>query len=194
MTRTILPLCLGLSVAVLAQDRVVFEQQPAVRLSNDKLAMTVFPEGGAMAEITLSDDAGHVNPMWNPTRIARDAGLKPSTDFSRGHFVCVDGFGPASAEERAAGYPMHGEAHLLQSFIEFSCPMAPTRDGQRFDLRSASLTPYALKYSTSLPVPARRLVFHTALHLEKKLLIGWVYRRAEVPWIQTQLSYAASNR
>ena len=293
--RTIFPLCVCLSVAVLAQDRVVFEQQPALRLSNDKLAMTVFPEGGAMADITLADDAEHVNPLWNPTRIARDAGLKPSADLSRGHFVCVDGFGPASAEERAAGYPMHGEAHLLQwnldsyqhqggtasaafsvklplaqetftrtyrlvdgenivwvdselesllafdrpvvwgehatvgapflepgkvvvdmpvvkaktkayelaggvtnrqlrSFVDFNWPMAPTRDGQLFDVRSAPLKPGGLDHTTSLLDPARRLVFVTALHLEKKLLIGWVFRREEFPWVQTWLSYPAANR
>jgi hypothetical protein len=29
-----------------------------------------------------------------------------------GHFVCVDGFGSPSAEERAAGLAMHGEAYL----------------------------------------------------------------------------------
>ena len=29
-----------------------------------------------------------------------------------GHFVCVDGFGSPSAEERAAGMAMHGEAYL----------------------------------------------------------------------------------
>jgi hypothetical protein len=30
-----------------------------------------------------------------------------------GHFVCVDGFGPVSPEERAAGLPGHGEAHRV---------------------------------------------------------------------------------
>jgi hypothetical protein len=30
---------------------------------------------------------------------------------SIGHFVCVDGFGPLSAEEQAAGLPFHGEAY-----------------------------------------------------------------------------------
>src|SRR5689334_14365512 len=30
-----------------------------------------------------------------------------------GHFVCVDGFGPVSEEEKAAGLTGHGEAHAL---------------------------------------------------------------------------------
>ena len=53
MMRTILPLCVCLSVAVLAQDRVVFEQQPALRLSNDKLAMTVFPEASCVLKASV---------------------------------------------------------------------------------------------------------------------------------------------
>src|SRR5262249_41434468 len=32
-------------------------------------------------------------------------------------FVCVDGFGPVSPTERAAGLPGHGEAHLLKFSI-----------------------------------------------------------------------------
>jgi hypothetical protein len=292
--RGILPLCLFLTIAVAAQEKAVFENQPALRLSNDKLELTVLPEGGAMVQIALVGATEPVNPLWNPIRLAREAGLKPPTDFYRGHFVAVDGFGPASAEERAAGYPMHGEAHLLKwnlstqkqgdtasatfsvklplaqeiltrtyrvvngenvvwvdselenllsfdrpvfwgehatigapflepgkvvvdmpvqkaktkayqmqggvanrqlrSFVDFNWPMAPTRDGQLFDLRSAPLNPGSLEHSTSLLDASRRLVFVTALHLEKNLLIGWVFRREEFPWVQTWLSYPAANR
>ena len=46
----------------------------------------------------------------------------------------------------------------------------------------------------SLLDPSRRLVFATALHLEKRLLIGWVFRREEFPWLQTWLSYPGPNR
>ena len=293
--RTIFPLCLCLTIAVAAQDRMVFEELPALRLSNDKLQLTVLPEGGAMVQLTLVGDADKINPLWNPIRLAREAGLKPPTGFSRGHFVCVDGFGPVSPEERAAGLPMHGEAQALPwnldayqkqggmasatfsvrlplaqeiltrtfrvvdgenvvwvdselenllsfdrpvfwgehatigapflepgkvvvdmpvvkaktkayqlqagvtnrqlpSFVDFNWPMAPTRDGQRLDLRSAPLKPGSLEHSTSLLDPSRRLVFVTALHPERKLIIGWVFRREEFPWIQTWLSYPAPNR
>ena len=72
-------------------------------LSNDKVSLTVITEGGAMAQILLADDKEKINPIWNPYWIARQAGLSRPTSFFRGHFVCIDGFGPASAEERAAG-------------------------------------------------------------------------------------------
>src|SRR5205823_5179886 len=36
--------------------------------------------------------------------------------------------------------------------------------------------------------------FVTALHAAKGLLIGWVFRREEFPWVQTWLSYPAAGR
>ena len=91
---------------------ITFEGQPAVTLSNDKLQMTVMVQGSSIASLVMTDDAQKLNPYWNPARLAREAGRPvPETGFL-GHFVCVDGFGPASAEERAAGLPMHGEAHI----------------------------------------------------------------------------------
>ena len=294
--RAILPICVCLTVVVVGQDRVTFENRPAVRLSNDKLELTVLPEGGAMVQLTLVGDPEQVNPLWNPIRIAREAGLTAPTSFSRGHFICVDGFGPVSAEERAAGLPMHGEAQALPwnldsyqkqggttgaafsvklplaqeiltrryrvvdgenivrvdselenllsfdrpvfwgehatvgapflepgkvfvdmpsekaktkaydtqvagaanrqlpSFVDFTWPTAPTRDGHVLDLRSAPLKPGGLDHSTTLLDSSRRLAFVTALHVEKKLIIGWVFRREEFPWIQTWLSYPGPNR
>ena len=79
----------------IAQDRVTFEDLPAIVLSNDKFALTVVPEGGAMAAMTLADDKDKTNPLWNPYWIAREAKLNRPTNFYRGHFVCVDGFGPS---------------------------------------------------------------------------------------------------
>jgi hypothetical protein len=288
--------CLScLTVALLAQERVVFEGRPALRLSNNKLELTVFPEGGAMADLVLVGQTDRLSPIWNPIRLAREAGQNPPTSFSRGHFVCVDGFGPVSAEERAAGLPMHGEAQALpwtldsyqqqggtasatfsvklplaqevltrtyrvvqgenivwvksdlenllsfdrpvfwgehatigapflepgkvvvdmpvsraktkayelqastanrrlQPFADFNWPLAPTRDGGRLDLRSAPLKPGALDHATSLLDASRQLGFVTALHTERKLLVGWVFRREEFPWVQTWLSYPAENR
>ena len=89
-----------------------FEGQPAVTLSNDKLQMTVMVQGSSIASLVMTDDAEKLSPYWNPTRLAREVGRTVQFTGSLGHFVCVDGFGPASGEERAAGLPMHGEAHV----------------------------------------------------------------------------------
>src|SRR5688572_27783538 len=111
--RLTIALSLCLTLTVLAQDKVVFEERPGILLSNDKMSLTVLPEGGAMVQVALADDPEKINPLWNPIRVAREAGQSRPANFYRGHFVCVDGFGPVSAAEQAAGLPMHGEAHTL---------------------------------------------------------------------------------
>ena len=292
MLRIIL-ICFSVTLTALAQQPVVFEDRPALVLANDKVELTVVTEGGAMAQIVLAEDKEKIKPLWNPYWIARQAGQNRPTNFYRGHFVCIDGFGPVSAEERAAGLPMHGEAYMLpwqlqshqkqgattsaafsvalpiaqetftrtfhivdgenivwvdssvtsllgfdrpvfwgehatvgapflepgkvavdmpvfkaktkayptptatrqlQSFVDFTWPMAPTTDGQRFDVRTAPMKPGTNDHTTTLMDPAKRLAFVTALHLEKRLLIGWVFRREEFPWVQTWLSYPGPNR
>ena len=96
-----------------AQSTTVFEDLPALIVSNDTLELTVMVEGGALANLILRDDPAKLSPLWNPAQIARDAGKPASFGNSRGHFVCVDGFGSASKEEQAAGLTGHGEAHSL---------------------------------------------------------------------------------
>lgn len=293
MTSRTLLLSFCVTATVFAQQSTMFEDRPALVLANDKVAVTILHEGGAMAEIVLANDKDKINPLWNPYWIARQAGLKPPTTLYRGHFVCIDGFGPVSAEERAAGLPMHGEAYTLpwqllsqqksgntrsaaysvalpiahetftrtyhvvdgenivwvdssvtsllgfdrpvfwgehatisapflepgkvavdmpasrsktraypqpsatrqlQSYVDFTWPNAPGTDGQTFDVRTAPVKPNTTDHTTTLLDPSRRLVFVTALHPEKRLLIGWVFRRDEYPWVQTWLSYPGPNR
>src|SRR5580693_1540177 len=89
-----------------------FEDIPALVISNDKQDLTVLTDGGAIANLTLKDDPEKLSPYWNPIRYARETGAKHSGS-AVGHFVCVDGFGPVSTEEKDAGLPGHGEAHTL---------------------------------------------------------------------------------
>ena len=93
--------------------QTTFEDRPGVILGNDKLELTILTTGGALANLVRRDDAEKLSPYWNPVRMAREAGEKPGFGAAMGHFVCVDGFGPVSAEEQAAGLPGHGEAHTV---------------------------------------------------------------------------------
>ena len=88
-------LALGLAAAAAAaQQEITFDGKPARVIDNDKLALTILSGGGAMVQLLRKDDPSKLNPL---------EGL--------GHFLCVDGFGSVSKEERAAGLPGHGEAY-----------------------------------------------------------------------------------
>jgi hypothetical protein len=79
-----------------AFDRGTLDGRPVITIANDKLSVALRAVGGAMVRLVMKDDSGQLNPF---------EGL--------GHFVCVDGFGPVSKEEEAAGLPGHGEAHRM---------------------------------------------------------------------------------
>ncbi len=293
--RSFFVLVLGAAVAAVswaappdgAQDGE-FHGQPALVVANDKIELKILPFGGAMVSLTLKDDAEKMNPMWDSFRADIEAGKPVRQGGSAGHFVCVDGFGPVSGEERKAGLPGHGEAHTLPwvtqassktgkvtrltqavqlprvhevltrtielvdgenvvsvrsslknllafdrpicwaehatigspflergvtvvdmsknramtrphegerprshrlpSGVEFEWPMAPTRGGGKADLRAAPKPSDSLDHTTHL-MTGREHAFVTALHPEKRLLLGYVFKTAESPWLQTWEHY-----
>ena len=274
-----------------ALKSATFEERRGLVLANDRIELTVLTQGGSMANLVLRDDPELLSPLWNPMRMAREAGRK-TTESGTGHFVCVDGFGPVSPEEQAAGLPGHGEAHRqpcevrysgrqdktliltlaaelplarelftrtfrlvdgenivyveselesllgfdrpvcwaehatigapflepgktvvdmsarrgktrshesgasspphrLASFLDFTWPEAPAVDGRTVDLRAAPANPNSGDHTTCLMDPDRKLVFVTALHTGKRLLLGYLFKREEYPWLQNWEHYPA---
>jgi hypothetical protein len=288
-------LALFLALPLAAQQPVQFEGRPGTLLSNGKLDLIVLLQGATFASLLLREDADRFNPMWEPIRMAREAGSTQTVGPALGHFVCVDGFGPVSAEERAAGLEGHGEAHRQQfkvvatsrsdkgaavtlratlpvaqevltrtvemtdgenvvavsSEVEsllgfdrpmvwaehatigspflapgvtvvdlsagrcqtrfhaarrgggvpyrlpdaknFTWPLAPTVDGGTIDLRAAPATPMQ-DHTTCVMDPNRKHAWVTALHLEKLLLIGYLWERDEFPWLQNWLHYPPNGK
>jgi hypothetical protein len=272
--------------------KATFEDRPAVIFSNDKMELTILTTGGSLANLVLAEDPEKLSPFWNPVRMAREAGQPPSNSPAMGHFVCVDGFGPVSDAEKAAGLPGHGEAHTvpwevtfsgklasistvafkaelpivqetftrtfrmvdgenvihvqsqleshlgfdrpvnwaehatigspflapevtvmdlsgkqgktlkhpakqtlplrLASFQDFQWPMAPQGAGGNVDLRAVPASPNSLDHITCLLDPTRRLVWVTAINLAKQLIIGYVFKRNEYPWLQDWEFYPAN--
>jgi hypothetical protein len=267
-----------------------FRTLPVHVVSNGALELIVLKTGGAFASLVLAEDPDRLNPMWDPMRAAHEAG-KPVRAGGTGHFLCVDGFGPVSEEERAAGLPGHGEAHrlpwktesaaksgnavtLVQSVTlpvvqenyrrtvklfdgdnvvevraslesllgfdrpicwaehatigspflepgvtvvdmsknqaltrpydkdqnpnrrhrlppgkEFDWPMAPTVDGGSVDLRAAPTALGSGDHTGHLMTPNGEYAWVTALHPEKRLLLGYIFKTSESPWLQTWESY-----
>lgn len=272
-----------------------FEGYPSVVVSTAKLQFTVMKKGSTLASITLTDDSEKLSPLWNPMRMARELGRRAAYDGGAGHFVCVDGFGSPSAEERAAGLPFHGEAHTemfvvhsarqgfsavvsltatlpitqerftrtfriidgenvihvesdlesllgfdrpinwaehatigspflepgvtvvdvsgsrshtrpytsvengdvqrrLKSDQDFQWPLAPGLNGAPIDLRQTPLNPHFLDHAATLTDPNRKLEWVTAINPKKRLILGYVFRRADYPWVQYWGFYPPSRK
>jgi hypothetical protein len=273
-----------------------YEELPALLLSNDILDVTVLLRGTSIVNIALRDDPEQLSPLWNPQKVAREHGEPKSAVFplspGMGHFVCVDGFGPCSAEEQAAGFPMHGEAHQqlfsvdedssangvltvkmsaslplshekftrtlrlaggenvvsveselenelafdrpavwaehatvappflepgvtvvdmpaarsmtkpyttaddppqrLESGEEFDWPMAPAVGGKIVDLRSAG-TGVSGDHTASLMDPERPYGYVTILNPKRQLLLGYIFRQSEFPFVQNWEYYPANG-
>ncbi|MCX6629497.1 MAG: twin-arginine translocation signal domain-containing protein [Candidatus Solibacter sp.] len=273
-----------------------WEGTPSLALSNDRLKMTVLLRGATVADLVLADDTEKLSPLWNPVRMNSELGREAQPSSSVGHFVCVDGFGGVSPEERAAGLPNHGEAHLqefrsqsrkqgavseltltatlpvmqenftrtfqvvdgenvvyvestlenllgfdrpvqwaehvtvgspflesgvtvfdlsgvrsqtrpyqqstnsagtmrrLVSGQDFQRPLAPVLDGRKVDMRTTPAAPNYLDHTATLLDPSREFGWTTALNLKRRLLLGYVFRRAEYPWLQTWGNYPSTGK
>lgn len=135
-------------------QQVQFKGRPAITLANDKLELTVLIEGSAMAKLFLKDDPAHMSPLWDPATTDGFGGVT-------GHFPCVDGFGGVSPQERAAGFPTHGEAHLQKFDIR-------AQDAQ--SLTMAARLPLAQENMTRvLRLLAGEQVISVETHLESLL-------------------------
>ena len=293
--RFLIGMLLVLTAAAQQPQKKEFEGHPGFVLANGALELTVLERGSTLASVVLADDAGKLSPLWNPTRMAREAGEKNVFDSATGHFVCVDGFGPVSAEEEAAGLPGHGEAHQapfevkyygkqghtttltlstklpltqetftrtirmadgedvihvqseLESLLsfdrpvfwaehatigspflepgvtvvdmsahraktrpyqpekeglphrlpsdkEFTWPEAPGLHTRKIDLRAAPAEPNSGDHTTCLMDPARKLVFVTALHPGKRLLLGYLFKPQEYAWTQNWEYYPPNKK
>ena len=104
------------ALAASPQTKTTWEDMPGYTLSNGTLDVTLLTTGGTVASVVLTADKDKLNPLWDPIRFAKESGHPlRRAGAGVGQFLCVDGFGPVSKEEEAAGMQGHGEAHR-QSF------------------------------------------------------------------------------
>jgi hypothetical protein len=135
---------LAIATLTTAQTKTTWEDFPGYTFSNGIIDVTVLSTGGTIASIVLNSDKEKLNPLWDPIRFARETGSpnRPRGAAGLGHFLCVDGFGPISKEEAAAGMKGHGEAHRLV----FETKLARTQNGNQ-----------TLTIETELPLVQERL-------------------------------------
>ena len=124
-----------------------------------------------------------------------------------GHNLCLDIFGGPSPEEAAAGLGAHGEASVVayefrasakQSKVfegtfgradylapgaTFEWPFAPTASGGAVDLQRYSDASMSSAYTAHLMDASRADAFFVAFDPEPQLAFGYVWRRADFPWM-----------
>jgi hypothetical protein len=84
--------------------------------------------------------------------------------------------------------------HLLVSGADFTWPNAPALLGGLIDFRAVPDNPGSMDHTTNLMDPNRQHQFVTALNLENRLMIGYLFRRSDFPWIQTWDNFDPSGK
>lgn len=80
----------------------------------------------------------------------------------------------------------------LVSDKPFVYPNAPLKAGGLADLRQIPNPPDSMDHTGCVFNPAERLGFVTAINLEKRLLLGYLVRREEYPWLQEWMNYPSN--
>lgn len=89
--------------------------------------------------------------------------------------------------------PVRGRTHRLEGGEEFEWPTAPTQAGGKVDLRAAPADHDSLDHTGHLMTPSGEVAWVTALHPDKKLLLGYLFKTSEYPWMQTWENYPAEG-
>ena len=100
----------------------------------------------------------------------------------------------APAKRRKRGPTLRAQQHRLVSGKDFDWPMAPTVDGKQVDLRAAPVQLGSGDHTTQLMDPARTYAYATAIHPQKRLIVGWIWRTADYPWLQSWESYPDNRK
>jgi hypothetical protein len=77
---------------------------------------------------------------------------------------------------------------------DFQWPLAPTNGNAQADLRLVPVDNNYLDLASCQMDPKRKLAFVTALHLDKHLLFGYVFRQQDYPWLMSWMNYTGDNR
>ena len=273
----IMAISLLLTFSVHGQKLDSLNGRPVMRMSNDKMELILRAVGGSFVSLTLKDDPTKLSPY--------STGL--------GHFIALDGFGPPSRPESAAGLRNHGEANLqplvvttdktdktqtlswsallpivqenykrtvhmvdgeqvvyvetevesllgfdrpvfwgehltlgppflelgkttvdmsskigqsrdtksqgkpndrLGDFTPINWPMGIGKTGNLVDLRVAPAKAPSFDQMTLLMDTTKRYAFVTAFHPDKKMLLGYIFKHQEYPWLQIWDSYGGPPR
>ena len=81
----------------------------------------------------------------------------------------------------------------LASEKEFSYPMAPLKTGAAVSIRNVPDPPNSMDHTGCLLDQSRPHAWVTAINLEHHLLVGYMFRREEYPWLQEWMNYPSGG-
>jgi hypothetical protein len=106
----------------------------------------------------------------------------------------VDVSGSRSQTRPYASKENNGVQRRLVSGEDFKWPLAPGLDGKLVNLRETPEHPHFLDHAATQLDPDREIEWVTAINSKKRLIVGYMFRRADYPWLQHWGYYPASEK
>jgi hypothetical protein len=153
----------------LAQSKA---ESRAIRLEGRAARVVVEVDGGAISDFHLVEK--NLNPLsW------REASSTPGPRW-KGHFLCLDRWGPPSEAEQHNGMPYHGEA----SRVEWQILHGPdSRNGHIVVDMAATLPLAGLKVTRQIRMSQRDAFFAVREEVSNTQKLGRIYNMVQHPTI-----------
>lgn len=98
----------------------------------------------------------------------------------------------SGSESRTRPYDKQGRRRL-PSDKSFTWPNAPLAAGGTADLRPIPAAGVSMDHTGTLADRSRKWAWTTVVNTRRRLIVGWVWRTADFPWVQNWENYAENS-
>ncbi len=77
---------------------------------------------------------------------------------------------------------------------DFTWPQAPLRDGKLVDMRTVPAEGGSGDHTTYLLDRSKKYGWVTAIHPGRKLIVGWIFKTADFPWLQNWENFPTTDK
>jgi hypothetical protein len=145
----------------------------SIVLESERARLVVDLAGGAISEFRLKDN--EINPLNWGTPQSGDTSAR-----ARGHFLCLDRWGPPSEAEGARGMPYHGEAANVQWTVD----NAGTKGRFAIEARlSARLPKAGLSVRRTIQLSTSEAVMSVKEEVTNENALGRIFNMVQHPTI-----------
>jgi hypothetical protein len=161
--------------------------QGSLPLAAEKFTRTVELRDGENVISVVTDVASDLN-IDRPISWAEHATIGPPFLEPGATFVDM----PATNCRVRPYKPGPIPGHLVYD-RDFKWPMAPNDDLEQTDIRGVPLGTKTLDLASCEMDPSRTLAFVTALNVEKRLVLGYIFPRKDYPWVMSWMNFTGDE-
>lgn len=175
------------TMRILSQDAHSVVLQSELPLAQEKLTRTIKMRDGENVISVASELESELN-IDRPVSWAEHATIGPPFLAPGETFVDM----PATNCRVRPYKPGPIPGNLVYD-RDFKWPLAPNNDLEQTDIRGVPVNKKTLDLGSCEMDPSRTLEFVTALNVPKRLLLGYLFRRLDYPWVMSWMNFTGDS-